>query len=310
MSKSDECFIFINENWKEDFFINSIKEWKRIEENVSKDGNIVCLGCNTKWTDKKYLFGSICPKCDDRIQPFLSNPINHQNVLKYINKKYWKYIFPIYTIFDQLDDKADISVYNNSENNPENVLFLYKEHGEYGISLTVRYPNGKKYMNVFKNNENTDYSITKLTFESFGLNEYIYSNRTEYYFGSYFSEGIDEKIEKVLKYINDRFKDYYPNLDEFLSSDSCFMLIFEDDVDRDFYYFMDFCKICSTIDINKESICDFCDHGYCDKCLPDEISFETCDQCNTTVCYYSGRHTDYKCLKTQFRGSSCSNCGN
>jgi len=47
------------------------------------------------WLNNKYVYqDTICPMCDEYIQPFLCNPINYQSVLKYIDNKYHKYLLP------------------------------------------------------------------------------------------------------------------------------------------------------------------------------------------------------------------------
>ena len=46
--------------------------------------------CGTKWSDKKFINDElkICCYCDTYVQPFLSNPLNKINVLKYIPENY------------------------------------------------------------------------------------------------------------------------------------------------------------------------------------------------------------------------------
>lgn len=308
--KSIETFKYINANWKDEYFMDCIDKWNEIKSCISEDGIFMCSSCGTKWIDKKYIFEEICPKCDNQIQPFLSNPINFRHVIDYINTKHWKYIFPIYSFFQKLDEKKDIINYCKFYNIPSDVLIAYKEHGEYGTSINLFNLTIDKYMRFFQNREGP-YAITQLTFgkDHIGLREIIYSNRTEYYFGSYFSIGIDPKIEKVLKYINEHFEYFYPELQQFINSIDEFMLIDAPNIKSDFFASIT-CNKCGTIDLPDYNICYFCNNKYCDSCMPDEISFEKCDTCGITICYYDGKYTDYKCLKTQFRSGDCGDCGN
>lgn len=54
-----------------------------------------CKRCGTRWTNDNFICSTmnICSSCDTNVQPYLSNPKNRESVIKYIDKKYWKYIF-------------------------------------------------------------------------------------------------------------------------------------------------------------------------------------------------------------------------
>lgn len=328
-SKIENTFLHVNKNWKEEYYHDCIKEWNELKEFISDEKTTTtytCEGCNTHWKSIKFIYDKIfCCKCDQSIQPFLSNPINFKYVVEYIDSKYWKYIFPIYSIFNELDDPKDIFNHININNIPledGNILISYKEKCEYGTSLKIFHALlGKIIVNIFISNIEK-YHITTFTFHNLdsdqvdGLSEKIYSNRTEYYFNGVHQTDVD-KVDIVIKYINNQFdqlKDYCEKLYNFLYSSDTFEILYLDDIDNleeNFYSELvdvTICDICRKF-ISKEDCCDFCDIKFCDNCIPDEISFHTCDTCHKTICYTNTKYTDYKCQKTRFNGS-CIDCGN
>jgi hypothetical protein len=71
------------------------------------------------------------------------------------------------------------------------------------------------------------------------------------------------------------------------------------------------CQGCNTIELHPDNSCDFCFVGWCDHCIPDDISFSKCDTCNIKWCYFNGRRADYRCQrigKCLYSGS-CDDCG-
>jgi hypothetical protein len=94
--KIKECFEHIHEHWKEEYYKECRKEWELIQTFISKTPtNYQCFGCETYWTKLTFVNDAdgICPNCDTWCQPFLCNPINIENVLKYIDPKFYPYIF-------------------------------------------------------------------------------------------------------------------------------------------------------------------------------------------------------------------------
>jgi hypothetical protein len=86
-------------------------------------------------------------------------------------------------------------------------LIGYKEEGEYGTNITIYNINGDEYTKLFINNYCDEEIISKPYFISscsyFGLDEQIFSNRTEYYIcGKYYSNKINKKLESYIKLIN------------------------------------------------------------------------------------------------------------
>lgn len=114
------CWTNIVETWTEKDFEDSIKKWDDVQKNiVNKKSGIfssnVCKTCNIEWNDKSWIRREhiilknifwincvdfihvldICPNCDCCIEPFLSNPINKEYILRYIPQIYHRYILPL-----------------------------------------------------------------------------------------------------------------------------------------------------------------------------------------------------------------------
>lgn len=95
-----KTFQHINTYWTEEMYEKCEEEWNQVKEFISdKCGpskELVCDGCKTVWSDKKFIFKeeNICCACDTFSQPYLCNPINHTYVLKYIDEKWHKYLLP------------------------------------------------------------------------------------------------------------------------------------------------------------------------------------------------------------------------
>jgi hypothetical protein len=336
--KIKECYEHIRNHWKEEYYQTCRKQWDQIQPFISEtETKYQCSGCKTYWTKITFVndVDGICPCCDTCSQPFLCNPKNAQYVLKYIDPKYYPYIFPIYQEFKELDDTQDIFQYTKEDPQYEDILLCIKERGEYGISVRLYFSDGEEYMRIFVNLGKNTYSSTPFWFSTFevegkGLSEKIYSNRSEYYWnGQYYSNKIDDKIEFILKEINHYWIEerLYPKLLEFIEQkieigekQLCLFPFgeVEDAYLNEFNYrsvvSMSYinnlrsCDSCHTFEVG-DNICDFCDRCYCDACCPDEISFKSCDTCGKKWCYYDGRYTDHRCEKIGIRSGSCNDCG-
>ena len=90
--KELELYNHIVTYWKEEYYKKCKQEWKDVERFILPEtftSGFMC-NCGTKWSDKKFINDElkICCYCDTYVQPFLSNPLNKINVLKYIPEKY------------------------------------------------------------------------------------------------------------------------------------------------------------------------------------------------------------------------------
>jgi len=202
-----KCFTHIVEYWKPEYYYSCLIEWNEIKKNMH--GDYVCNFCKKSWLNSKFIYQSVCPNCDDYIQPFLSNPKNYEFVLKYINKIYYKYIF------------CDFSL-NKKSQKKRKYLIGVKENSEYGTSIILFSEYKKEKMRLFvnyyedKSLSKRDYYISSFSRKGKGLNEEIYSNRTEYYLkGHYLGTSIDVKLEKIIYEINEKM---YPSILKFIES--------------------------------------------------------------------------------------------
>lgn len=128
MASIEKTFKSINHYLDTNAIINLRKDWEEIQKLIVDKSNYKC-SCGTFWLNKTYISDiySICAKCDTYISPYLSNPINWTSVTKYIDQRHWRYIFPIYQIFESLDNKDDIFKYINKTTTPRGVFILYKK---------------------------------------------------------------------------------------------------------------------------------------------------------------------------------------
>jgi hypothetical protein len=93
MSTSEECFKFIANYWTLDMYKTCIAEWTDIKAFITNESKYKSR-CGTYWQHNKFISpDGVCPNCDTRSQPFLSNPRNAYLVMKYIDPRYWKFIF-------------------------------------------------------------------------------------------------------------------------------------------------------------------------------------------------------------------------
>ena len=77
--------------------------WEKIKGYITSDETEhQCKNCDTYWTTNNYISKelALCANCDTCSQPILSNPINRESVLKYIDSKYHEYIFDKLIIFE------------------------------------------------------------------------------------------------------------------------------------------------------------------------------------------------------------------
>lgn len=94
LHEKEESFEFINDNWDEEEYSRCYDEWEEVKQFISKEQTEdYCIECNTYW-NKTIFICNPCPNCDTWYQPFLCNPINRENVLKYIDAKYHHYLIP------------------------------------------------------------------------------------------------------------------------------------------------------------------------------------------------------------------------
>jgi hypothetical protein len=91
------CFNHVAKYWTEEYYKNCLEGWKGLQQFILPE-NVECgfkCSCGVVWSDKKFINSQItlCPSCDQSCQPYLSNPINKEYVMLYIDPKYYKYIF-------------------------------------------------------------------------------------------------------------------------------------------------------------------------------------------------------------------------
>jgi hypothetical protein len=300
--KIKECFEHINVHWKPEYYVSCIGEWRYVQSYMN--GTYKCIGCGTLWQNKKFINDTICCNCDTHCQPYLSNPINAISVVKYLDMKYYQYIFPIYAIFNSLEDPRDVSKY--SDMIPNDIMIAFKEETEYGISITIL-DKGIEYIKLF-----IDANISSFTCKEIGLKEKIYSNRTEYYInGEYYGNTQDSTIESLQRQINDQIMngEIYPKLKKFIESDQKLCLFLQEEFEESLNLCVIQCNKCNSIKVPPENLCDFCDESYCDKCIPDDIAFHKCDLCGIQWCYINSTNYDDYCHKNLRKGV-CIECGN
>lgn len=94
--KVERCFVHVNENWEDSWYETSIDEWENVKKFIVDHSDHQCPRCGTHWASTNYICitASICCACDDHAQPFLSNPINREHVMKYIDEQHWVHILP------------------------------------------------------------------------------------------------------------------------------------------------------------------------------------------------------------------------
>ena len=128
-------------------------------------------------------------------------------------------------IFNEYDDKdyflREFINYDLWRNNNDYVC--YKEHGEYGTSITICEINGKIQYKLFVSNvvdENGNgYIETFLDQTGVGILTKYYSNRQEYYINNnYHSSHFNDEINDIIKsYTKMIFEDKkYPSLYKFI----------------------------------------------------------------------------------------------
>jgi len=136
MDRTAACFKFVNDNWPDEYYKNCIEEWDSIKSFIDEKDNHNKCKCGTSWKHDRYLckIEEVCPACDKYIQPFLSNPLNSDYVVSYIDRKHWKHIFPIYRVFNQIDDPMDI-LDIDPKIIPGDLCFAFKQNSEYGTCI-------------------------------------------------------------------------------------------------------------------------------------------------------------------------------
>lgn len=102
----EECFQHIAAFWKEEYYMDSKNMWEGVKDYISRiKTDYKCENCGTYWKNSKFVFieKHICPNCDTYCQPYLSNPINLNSVIKYIDPKYHHYILPDMATYKEMD---------------------------------------------------------------------------------------------------------------------------------------------------------------------------------------------------------------
>ena len=91
-----ECFEFIAKNWTIEMYKKEKERYRNISYHIlsnETETSSKCYRCNTIWDNNDMIsiyYG--CCQCDKTAQPFLSNPLNKEYVLKYIPKQYHRYL--------------------------------------------------------------------------------------------------------------------------------------------------------------------------------------------------------------------------
>ena len=244
-----ECFQHIAKHWPEEYYKKCYEQWKNIELFIVKYSPTIGYecSCGTKWTNLKFInrIDNICPACDDWCQPFLSNPKNRENVIKYIPEEYQKYIFSdlkyLRELFHQYDEKADFFEYLGGIDLGKNCI-IYKEKGASWtyINIYSTAMSCKIYSILYDNRGNIStfikYNNVKgILKESVGMYEYIYSNRSEFYInGKYYSTGYNDYIMKTIEKITYliMIQKIVPTLYNFIKGNEDFDLILLDQLDN------------------------------------------------------------------------------
>jgi len=98
-----------------------------------------------------------------------------------------------------------------------------------------------------------------------GLQEKIYSNRTEYFINKkyYTSDCDDDNLVSLIKLVNEIILNYD---------------VMKDFIESDIFC----CDQCSTLNIDPDNECDFCHIKLCDNCASgSDVSFHNCEECKT-----------------------------
>ena len=115
----EELYTSICNDWtEEEHYSKCFSAWEKIKSFISEEPTpYYCGNCSTFWTKVKYVndYYNICPNCDTYWEPFLCNPINYQNVLKYINPVYHKYLLPSDLLYCKRCYTTDMPSENNCQ---------------------------------------------------------------------------------------------------------------------------------------------------------------------------------------------------
>ena len=141
----------------------------------------------------------------------------------------------IKNVFNDLDDKSDLfeHISHIIPLIKHDNLIAYKEENEYGTLIKIFNINGVELTKLFINNykderfsSNPYYYISSCT--HFGLNEKIFSNRTEYYIcDKYYSSSLDERLISYIKLVNHLILEEPTNeeLQNFIKSDEIITIL-------------------------------------------------------------------------------------
>lgn len=145
-----DIFTIINQYIDENVAANLKNDWNAIEKLVTDKSEFKCV-CGTYWINNEYISTTHgnCAMCDVNISPYPTNPKNWRNTLKYIDRNYWRFMFPIYDIFDNLENKDDVFQYINAKTTPKNVYILYKIFTNEGLTVKLAQQDGVICRNIF-----------------------------------------------------------------------------------------------------------------------------------------------------------------
>ena len=158
------------------------------------------------------------------------------------------------------------------------------------------------FINNYKDEQfsSKPYYISSCT--HFGVDEKIFSNRTEYYIcGNYYSSSLDDKLIIYIKLINKIILEDMDSeeLYNFIESDKKIAIL-----PYDTFYNMPqnmlICGSCNSKIITVENQFDFCDKKLCDECQhSSDYSFHYCNTYETKWCD----------VDVKYRSGNCEKCG-
>jgi hypothetical protein len=125
--KEIETYSHIVKYWKEEYYKKCKADWVKLQEFILPENfssGYVCK-CGTRWCGKRFInpMLNICCYCDTLVQPYLSNPLNKINVLKYIPEKYHNDILIEYKCISCKKTCVNNTCYNNTCDNNSNLSY-------------------------------------------------------------------------------------------------------------------------------------------------------------------------------------------
>lgn len=145
-----------------------------------------------------------------------------------------QFLTTIKNVFNDLDDKSDLfeHISHIIPLIKHDNLIAYKEKNEYGTLIKIFNINGVELTELFITNYKDERFSSKPYYISscthFGLNEKIFSNRTEYYIcDKYYSSSLDERLISYIKLVNHFILEEKTNeeLQNFIESDEIITIL-------------------------------------------------------------------------------------